>query len=87
MSISDNPFVGLPIADLIELQTMAQQALKDVLTGGQSYSFPGRTFTRANLRELQEMIGNIGAAISFTTPGVRGGVQVTQAYINTQSKW
>lgn len=88
MALGDNPYVGLPIADLIELQTAATQAIKDVLAGGQSYSFPGRTFTRADLRTLQEMLGSIGQAINIASPAAPGaGKQVAYGWHSTQSKW
>jgi hypothetical protein len=89
-SISDNPFVGLPLADLQELQGLYVQVLKDIALAGQSYSFPGRTFTRADLRAIKETLGDINLAITFTPGGAaagNAGKQIAYGYINTQSNW
>jgi hypothetical protein len=90
-SISDNPFVGLPLAVLQELQGLYVQVLKDIALAGQSYSFPGRTFTRADLRSIKETLGDINSAISFTPGGAGvaggGGKQLAYGYINTHSKF
>jgi len=87
VALSDNPYVGLPIADLTELQGLIQQAIKDVLAGGQSYSLPGRTFTRADLRTLQEMLGWVSQAIDITSPAAAAGKQIAYGYHNTHCKW
>ncbi len=87
MGLSDNPYVGWPLADLIEMQGLVKQAIKDVLAGGQSYSLPGRTFTRADLRYLNEMAGLIGQAIGVSSPAAGGPRQIAYGYHSTQSKW
>lgn len=85
MALSDNPFVGLPLADLQDLQTKYVQAIKDIATAGQSYTFPGRSFTRANLPEMRKTLSEIRIALAQATG--TGGKQIAQAVIDTQSKF
>jgi hypothetical protein len=87
VGLSDNPYIGLPLVDLIDLQQKAIQAIKDILTAGQSYSFPGRTFTRANLKELQDMLGSITQAIGVASPVAGAARQIAYGWHQTQSKW
>jgi hypothetical protein len=84
MALSDNPFIGLPLADILGLQTQFKQAIQDVLAAGQSYSFPGRTFTRASLPYLYEGLGYCNTAISVASGG-GAGKQFVQATVDTQS--
>jgi hypothetical protein len=86
MALSDNPFIGLPLVDLQDLQTKYIQVLKDLATGGQSYTFPGRSFTRADLAECRNTLAMINTAISSVS-GASGGKQIAQAIIDTQSRF
>lgn len=85
MALSDNPFVGLPTVDLIDLQTKYVQVIKDVATTGQSYTFPGRSFTRADLPELRTTLSEIRIALAIANG--TGGRSTAQAVIDTQSKF
>jgi len=91
MALSDNPFIGLPLADLQDLQQKWLQAIKDLATAGQSYTFPGRSLTRANLPEARETLMLINQALSYygalPAPAAAGGgaKQIVQATIDTQS--
>lgn len=62
MASSGNPYIGLPLATLQSLQTAAISCLQAILLN-QSYTLNGRTLTRANLTDVQEMIGLLQAAI------------------------
>jgi hypothetical protein len=75
------------MADLIDLQTKWLQAIKDLATAGQSYTFPGRSLTRANLPEARETLMLVNQAISHATSTAAGGgaKQIVQATIDTQS--
>ncbi len=57
-------FYGLPVATLTAMMTNFTNALTAVATTGQSYSIAGRTFTRANLTELSNIIAEIQAALN-----------------------
>lgn len=59
---SGTQYYGLPLATLQALQTAAVNCLTAILLN-QSYSLNGRTLTRANLSDVQDMIGNLQAAI------------------------
>lgn len=85
MSLSDNPFVDLPLADLQDLQAKYVQAIKDVATAGQTYTFPGRSFTRANLPDMRDTLNQINVAIRVVTG--QGGHSIANAVIDTQSKF
>ena len=57
---------GLPLATLQALQTTYATALTQIVTGGQSYSISGRTFTRASLPEIRRTLLEITQAIGYT---------------------
>jgi len=48
--------------ELAALRTDALSALRGILTSGQSYSMMGRSFTKANINQLRELIADITAA-------------------------
>lgn len=84
MSLSNNPFVNLSLSQLLTMQTQWLQVLSDIAGGGTNYTFPGRSFTRANLAEVRETLSLLSVAIRFS----RGtGVQSAQVRIDTQSKF
>jgi hypothetical protein len=55
-------FVGLTAAELATLRAQVLEALVAVLNVGQSYSIGGRSFTKANLPELKDMLSEINYA-------------------------
>jgi hypothetical protein len=68
-------FFGLDAATLATLQTAYTNAIVAVATAGQSYSISGRSFTRADLKALNETLAEIYAAQSRLA-----GTATTQTY-------
>jgi hypothetical protein len=58
-------FIHLDSATLSELKTDYVAALKAIAVGNQSYSIAGRTFTRANLREVSDTLAEIAYAVQL----------------------
>lgn len=58
-----------------QLLDNCRAAINSIFVGGQSYAINGRTFTRADLGELREMVGWLEArvATSSTTAGDASG--------------
>jgi len=81
MALSDNPFTGIDGATLAALKSQYTQALKDVVAAGQSYSFPGRTFTRADISELRDTLYQINIATRILTG--KGGYAVAHGVFRT----
>lgn len=52
-----------------------KNCLTAIATAGQSYSISGRTFTRANIAEVAQMVMEITAAINYNS-----GTRTTQVY-------
>ncbi len=82
--LDDNPFIGLLLPDLQDLQGKYIQVLKDIAAAGQSYSFPGRSFTRANIPEVRSILTDLRAAIRVANGT---GKQFANARIDTQGKF
>jgi hypothetical protein len=59
----DNPFLGLDGATLATLKTKTLDAIQAVLLN-QSYSLNGKSVSRADLAQLNNMLGNIQDAIN-----------------------
>lgn len=59
----DNPFLGLDSATLATLKTKALDAIQAVLLN-QSYSLNGKSVSRADLAQLNNMLGNIQDALN-----------------------
>jgi hypothetical protein len=59
----DNPFLGLDSATLATLKTKTLDAIQAVLLN-QSYSLNGKSVSRADLAQLNNMLGNIQDAIN-----------------------
>ena len=57
-------FFGLPLATLQSLQAKYIECLEAIAVAGASYSIAGRSFTRANLGEVSQVITDLTAAIS-----------------------
>lgn len=68
-------FYGLDAATLATLKTAYTNAIVAVATAGQSYSISGRSFTRANLPELNQSLAEIVAAQNYAA-----GTTITQTY-------
>lgn len=68
-------FYGLDSATLATLKEAYVNAIVAVATAGQSYSISGRSFTRADLRELNETLAEIIAAQNYAN-----GTATTQTY-------
>jgi len=66
------------------MRTQWLQVLSDVAGGGKSYSFPGRSFSRADLPDIRNTLSELRTAIEFTSGD---GKQVVQALINTHSNF
>lgn len=66
-------FVNLDAATLTTMLAQWQTCLTAISIGHQSYSFAGRTFTRAQLAEVSKMV----AELSFALRVNNGGLQCT----------
>jgi hypothetical protein len=55
-------FIYLDAATINTMLTEWQACLTAIATAHQSYSMAGRTFTRANLAEVAEMVGELAYA-------------------------
>ena len=56
-------FVGLPVATLNSLRSKYIECLEAIAVAGASYSIAGRSFSRANLSEVREIIAELTLAI------------------------
>lgn len=70
-------FFGLDAATLATLKADYVTCLSAIAVAGQSYSISGRTFTRANLKEVAQLLAEVQAAIDRAA-----GTRVTAAYAN-----
>jgi hypothetical protein len=62
----DNPFLGLDSATLATLKTKTLDAIQAVLLN-QSYSLNGKSVSRADLAQLNNMLGTIVDAIDYNS--------------------
>lgn len=88
MALTDNPFIGLPLADIQEMQQLYMQVLRDIAKTGRSYAFPGLSLTRADIKEIRDLLSELRLAADAAT-GVMtgGGKQMANVVINTQSQF
>lgn len=86
MGLTENPFIGLPLATLQQMQTQWLQVLTDIASVGQSYTFPNRSLTKADLPQVLQILTYLRWALASAFGGT-GAVQVAQAYIDTQTKF
>lgn len=70
-----NDFFYLDSATLAELLTAYTACLKAIATTGGSYTIGGRSFTRANLRDVSSIIASIKAAQRF-----QSGTRITTVH-------
>jgi hypothetical protein len=82
--LSQNPFVGLTATELLQLRTTWLLVLGQIASGGVSYAFPGRSFTRADLDTVKDTLAEIRAAIDYLNAS---GKQMVQAVIDTQRRF
>lgn len=68
-------FYGMDAATLTLMQTQWQACLAAIATAGQNYSIAGRTFTRANLSEVSQMLAEVNSALQRAN-----GSRTTQTY-------
>lgn len=65
MALTDNPFIGIPLVDLQEMQTLYVTVVKEIATTGQSYTaVGGRTFSAADLDKVKETLFQINQALN-----------------------
>lgn len=62
----DNPFYGLDVATLQTLKSKTLDAIQAVLLN-QSYSLNGKSVSRADLAQLNQMLGTIVDAIDYNS--------------------
>ncbi len=84
MALSDNPFLDLPLSQIQLLQTQYIQVMTDIATGGKSYTFPGRSFSRADMAEVRKTLSLLRTAIRYATGRLHQSVQVR---IDTQNEY
>lgn len=70
-------FFGLDAATLATLKADYVTCLQAIAVAGQSYSISGRTFTRANLQEVSQLLAEVQAAIDRAS-----GTRITHFYPN-----
>ena len=63
----NSTFFGLPLATLQSLQEKYITCLEAIAVAGASYSIAGRSFTRANLTEVSNIIGQLQSAIEYAS--------------------
>jgi hypothetical protein len=84
MALSDNPYIGIPVADLLARQTLLFQAEGDVLKTGKSNAFPGWSITRADMPEIRNSLSLIRIAIGYANGTIK---QSAQAIIRTDHQF
>jgi hypothetical protein len=63
----NSTFFGLPLATLQNLQEKYIACLEAIAVAGASYSIAGRSFTRANLTEVSNIVGQLQSAIEYAS--------------------
>jgi hypothetical protein len=84
MALSDNPFIGLPIAQQQQLQQAYVQVMLDIAATGKSYSFPGLQLTRADLAEIRDTLSLLRLSIEYDTGQAR---QIAYGRADTQNQF
>ncbi len=65
--------MGAVLDELKRRKQLYLDAEEAILTAGQDYKIGGRTFTRANLKEIKDAIKNLEIRISQEDPSSTGG--------------
>lgn len=73
-------FVGLDPATLVSMRTEWLACLSAIASGHQSYSISGRTFNRAQLNEVSQMVAEVQFAIDL-----RAGTRARKAVADMSS--
>lgn len=73
----ESPTMPAPMTDAERLLAY-EQCERAILSGHQSYSIGGDTFTRANLSEVRKGIVDLRQRISQAASGSVGGIRTTQ---------
>ena len=63
-------FVNLDVATLTTMLAQWQACLTAIAAGHQSYSMAGRSFTRADLAEVSNMVGELAYALRRNSGGL-----------------
>jgi len=84
MALTDNPFIGLPIAQIQELQQLYLQVLVDIAKVGRSYAFPGLSMTKADLEQVNETLRQLRIALEYGNGQIK---QIAYATIDTQNQF
>jgi hypothetical protein len=84
MALSDNPFIGVDVATLQQLQADYLQVLTDIAKTGKSYAFPGLSLTRADIPEVKKTLSELRIAIDAATGRA---IQVAYATVRTDRKF
>lgn len=87
MAFTDNPFIGLPLTELQEIQSLYLQVLRDIAKTGRSYAFPGLSLTRADIKEVRDLLSELRGAIDFTLGGTGAIKQFANVVIDTQRQF
>lgn len=74
-------FVALDVGTLTTMLAQWQACLTSIAVAHQSYSIAGRSFTRANLHEVSEMVGELSYALKLNSGGL---VRFTRADMSCQ---
>jgi hypothetical protein len=64
-------FLALDVATLTTMLAQWQACLTTIAAGNQAYSLAGRSFTRANLAEVSEMVAELAYALKVNSGGLR----------------
>jgi hypothetical protein len=63
-------YLGMSATDLAALKTQYEAARTAILTGGQAYTRPGLSITRATLSEISDELAEIYYALNVNTGGI-----------------
>jgi len=63
-------FANLDVATLTTMLAQWQTCLTAIAVGNQSYSMAGRSFTRADLEQVSDMVGELSYALQLKNGGL-----------------
>lgn len=70
-SMVEGKFVALDVPTLQTMQTQWLACLAAISVAHQSYSIAGRSFTRANLAEVSDVLAEISYALKLNSGGLK----------------